>query len=129
MTGAGSPRSSRATPIAIGVAVAIALVGGYWFMAQGPGRQLLSPPGSTVLEAAGDADQTTPAFSVREGWAIEWESSGTRFAFAIRGDRDFGTVISIDEPGNGTTSPTGAGSFHIEVDADGPWSIKVTQGE
>lgn len=102
---------------------------GYWFVALGPGRQLVSPAGSNVAEFSGDGDQTTDSFTVREGWAIEWQSSGERFAYAIRGDRDFGTVIDIDAPGNGVTSPTGSGTFFLDVTAEGPWSITVRQGD
>jgi hypothetical protein len=112
------------------VAIAILLIlGGFWLFTQGPGRQLLSPQGSTVASFSGESDQTTGSFQVREGWAIHWGSTGQKFAFAIRGDRDFGTVINITEPGRGVTSPTGAGSFHLDVTAQGAWTISITQGD
>jgi len=115
---------------AFAVAIALLLIlGGYWVFTQGPGRQLLSPQGSTVASFSGATDQTTGSFQVREGWAIHWDSTGQKFAFAIRGDRDFGTVINITEPGSGVTSPTGAGSFHLEVTAQGSWTISITQGD
>jgi hypothetical protein len=110
------------------IIVLVSFAGVYLFFTQGPGTQFLSPAGSTVAAYSGDGDQTTLAFKVREGWAIQWESKGDQFAFAIQGDRDFGKVIDINEPGNGVTSPTGAGSFHLEVTATGPWTISITQG-
>lgn len=122
------PRPRRLTPVIVVVALAL-FAGGYWFLTQGPGRQLLSPAGSAVADFGGEGSQSTPTFEVREGWAIEWESTGDRFAFAIRGDRDFGTVIDIDEPGNGVTSPTSGGSFYLEVTAQGAWSIVIKQGQ
>lgn len=125
----GENRQSRGLPIIIGLVVLLVVVLAGWFLTQGPGQQLLSPAGSTVAEFAGESDQVTDSFSVREGWAIHWESSGDAFSFAIEGDRDFGTVIDIDEPGNGVTSPTGSGTFHLEITADGPWTVRVTQGE
>ena len=115
---------------AVGLAVvAILLVGGYWLMTEGPGVRLLSPAGSTVAEFTGEGDIATDTFHVRDGWAIRWESTGERFAFAIGGDRDFGTVIDIDEPGSGVTSPTGSGAFRLDVTGEGPWSIVIVQGD
>ena len=114
--------------IVLVIAVLVSFVGVYWFFTQGPGVQLISPAGSTVAAYSGDGDQTTPAFKVRDGWGIQWESTGEHFAFAIKGDRDFGKVIDISEPGSGVTSPTGAGSFRLEVTAKGPWTISITQG-
>jgi hypothetical protein len=114
--------------IVLVIAVLVTFVGVYWFFTQGPGLQIVSPAGSTVAAFGGEGNQTTATFKVREGWGIQWESQGTQFAFAIQGDRDFGKVIDINEPGTGVTSPTGAGSFHLEVTANGPWTISITQG-
>ena len=110
------------------VALALGLAA-YWFMTRGPGQQIVSPPRSTITHFSGDGDQVTDSFVVREGWAIQWASTADHFAFAIAGDRDFGTVIDVDEAGNGTTSPTGGGTFHLEIAADGPWTIDITQGD
>ena len=121
-------KSSRPLIIAL-VGLLVLVAAGYWFLSQGPGQQILSPAGSTVAEFSGDTDQTTSSFDVREGWAIHWESTGEAFAFAIAGDRDFGTVIDVDEPGNGVTSPTGGGTFNLEIAADGPWTVRITQGD
>ena len=130
MTIGETRQSSTGRPIIIGLVVLLVVaIAGYWFFTQGPGQQLLSPPGSTVAEFEGDADEVTSSFDVREGWAIHWESSGDAFSFAINGDRDFGTVIDIDEPGNGITSPTGSGTYHLEITADGPWTVTITQGD
>jgi hypothetical protein len=104
-------------------------VAAYWFLTLGPGQRIVSPPESTVLQFSGSGDQTTPPFQVREAWDIQWESMGDRFSLAIRGDRDFGTVIEVDEAGSGVTSPTGAGSYYLEVTADGAWSVRITQGD
>jgi hypothetical protein len=132
MTEAIEPARRRRRWVLPALVAAIALIvilGGYWAFTQGPGRQLLSPAGSTVATFSGDSDQTTGSFQVREGWAIHWDSTGQKFAFAIRGDRDFGTVINITEPGSGVTSPTGTGSFDLEVTAQGAWTISITQGD
>jgi len=112
----------------LGLAVIAILVGGYWFLTQGPGTQFTSPAGSTVADFKGSGDQSTATFTVREGWRIDWQHDSA-FAFAIRGDRDFGKVIDEQGSGSGVTSPVGAGSFHLEITADGPWEIKVIQGD
>ena len=130
MTSEANRHTRTWTPIVIvAVALLVVAIGAYWFLTQGPGQQLLSAPGSTIIEFSGESDQSTDSFTVREGWAIHWESTGDAFAFAIDGDRDFGTVIDIDEPGNGVTSPTGSGTFRLEIVADGPWTMMVTQGD
>lgn len=104
------------------------VAGGYWFLTEGPGQRILSPPGSSVAEFEGPGAMTTSSFKVREGWQIHWDSQSENFTLAIRGDRDFGTVIELTEPTSGITAPVGAGSFHLEVSAEGDWSITVLQG-
>jgi hypothetical protein len=121
-------RRRRVAAVALVGVVAI-LVVGYWFLFLGPGRAILSPPGSTVASFTGDANQITTSFTVRDGWAINWQSSGSSFAFAIKGDRDYGTVVNNAGPGSGITSPAGSGTFHLEVTAVGPWTIDITQGD
>ena len=111
------------------VLVVVLLLGLYWFMTDGPGARWLSPPGSTVAQFEGSANAITDSFRVRAGWSIHWDSSSESFALAIGGDRQFGTVITLDEPGSGVTSPTGAGTFHLEITALGPWQIRVAQGD
>jgi len=119
---------SRLLLAVLAVAVIAIVLGGYWFLTQGPGTQFTSPAGSTVADFKGSGDQTTGTFTVREGWRIDWQHDSA-FAFAIRGDRDFGKVIDEQGSGSGVTSPVGAGSFHLEITADGPWEIKVIQGD
>lgn len=121
-------RRTITTLVVVVVAIAV-VVGGFWFLAQGPGVRLLSPPQSTVAEFSGTGDQSTPAFGVRNGWRIHWQSTGERFSMAIRGDQDLGTVIESGEPATGVTSPAGAGTFHLDISADGSWSIRIEQGD
>ena len=123
------PARRRARVILIGVIVAIVLGSGYWLLTQGPGTRLTSPAGSEVTEFSGTGDEVTDTFQVREGWEIHWQNSGDRFAFAITGDRDFGTVIDQQEPGSGITSPVGGGTYRLEITAEGEWTVEVRQGE
>ena len=126
--GHGPSRRTRwPTPVALLVGL-LALAAVAYVLAEGPGQSLLSPTGSTVAELSGDGDQTSDAFDVREGWSIHWENRGDRFAFAITGDRDFGTVVEQDESGTGVTSPAGGGRYRLEIQAEGPWEIRIVQG-
>lgn len=107
------------------LAVTAAVV--YWYMNNGPGQA--SPAGSTVLQLEGAGNQSTEPFTVRPGWRIDWQNTGDQFLMAITGDRDFGTVVEQQEPGSGVTSPTGGGTYRIDVTAVGEWSITVVQGD
>lgn len=85
------------------------------------------PPPTTVLEIEGTGDEISDAFEVAEGWQIVWQTDGTAFAFAIRGDQDVGQVVKQTGPSSGVTSIVPVGSFYLEITATGPWSIKVVQ--
>jgi hypothetical protein len=77
----------------------------------------------------GESDATGGEFEVRPGWQIVWQTDGERFAFAVRGEQDLGTIVDQTGPSSGVTSVAAAGTFNIEVTAKGPWSIKVVQGQ
>jgi hypothetical protein len=128
------PDKVRRRPGWIVIAAVVVLViavgiGAYWFLTQGPGNRLVSPEGSDITEFNGDGDQTTDSFEVRDQWQVHWENSGESFAFAIKGDQDLGTIVEQDGPGSGVTSVVAGGTFHLEITAEGPWEIRITQGE
>jgi hypothetical protein len=99
----------------------------YWYVS-GPGRPG-GEAGSVIADLSGSGNTQSPTFFARENWQIEWQTEGQAFSFAIHGDVDFGTVVTQDGPGSGISSPTATGDFFIEVTAEGPWSITVTQGD
>lgn len=111
------------------VGVVTVAAAGLWFFTLGPGQRVLSPAGSTVAHFNGPGAATTGEFRVREGWQIHWDSESDTFSLAIRGDRDFGTVVEVDEPTSGITAPVGGGTFFLEVSAEGDWSVEVIQGD
>ena len=85
--------------------------------------------GSLGLEMSGSGNETSETFFARQGWSIDWENTGQYFSYTIRGDVEFGQVVTQNGPGNGSTSPVPTGNFFIEVVAQGPWSMRVVQGE
>ena len=86
-------------------------------------------PGSTLVALSGNGNKVSEDFYARRGWSIEWENTGQYFSYTIHGDVEFGQVITQNGPGSGITSPVPVGTFSIEVVAQGPWSIKVIQGD
>ena len=125
-----SARNRPPWQIAAGVAGVILLVlGGYWFMAEGPGARIISPPESVVAEFTGTGDDVTESFDVRRGWRMDWSTTGDAMTIAIRGDQNMGTVVTTDEPASGTTDPPAGGVFHLEVGAEGDWTVTILQGD
>lgn len=125
-----SVRTRPAWQVAAALGVIVMLVlGGYWFIAEGPGARIISPPGSVVAEFSGTGDEVTESFDVRRGWRMDWSTTGDSLAIAIRGDQNMGTVVETDEPSSGTTDPPAGGVFHLEVTAEGDWTITVFQGD
>jgi hypothetical protein len=89
----------------------------------------LAPALGTILELSGTGDMQSESFTVVSGWQIVWQTDGGGFAIAVRGDQDLGTIVNQEGPASGATSLPSAGTFHLEVTAKGPWSLKVLQGE
>jgi len=123
---APAARDRRPLLIAAGVAIVVVLA---WFFALGPGARILSPKGSAVAEFDGTGNQTTPSFTVRDGWEIHWTSESEAFTLAIRGDRNLGTVVDGAGSGLGVTSPPVGGTFHLEITAGSSWSVTIVQGD
>lgn len=115
---------AAAAVLALGLVVA-----GYWFLADGPGARLISPPGSTVAQFTGTGDAASDSFDVRPGWRMRWSTSGRRLTVSIRGEQNLGTVVDVDEAVTGVTSPPTGGVYHLEVSAEGPWTIAILQGD
>jgi hypothetical protein len=122
-------RPGRTVTAVVVLLVLVVGIGVYWFLTQGPGNRLVSPAGSDITAFTGDGDQTTTSFEVRDQWQVHWENSGDTFNFAINGDQDLGTIVEQDGPGSGVTSVVAGGTFYLDISAEGPWEIRITQGE
>jgi hypothetical protein len=113
--------------LAISAAVLIAVILGAYIVLSARQPALDEANREEIAEFSGEGDQITGSFTVGEGWQIHWQNDGQHFEFAIKGDFDFGTVIDQDAPGSGITSPVPTGTFHLEVTAEGPWSVLILQ--
>jgi hypothetical protein len=82
----------------------------------------------TVFEMEGTGDATSEPFDASAGLRIEWKTTGKTFRIAMTGDQDLGTIVNQSGPASGSISVAVTGTFHLEVTADGPWSITVLQG-
>jgi len=93
-----------------------------------PTAATTSAPPDLILDQNGSSDATTEVFTVDPGWQITWRTDGESFAFKVSGDQNLGTIVEKKGPASGVTSLAPAGSFRIEVEAVGPWSIVVVNG-
>ena len=121
----GRPPKRRAWLVIAFVIAAIA-IGGYLLTKTDPADKA-PPKRTTVASFQGTGDETTEKFDVTKSWRIDWKSSGKRFAFAITGDRDFGTVIDRKKPGSGITTAEGTGTYRLVIKAKGAWSVRILQ--
>lgn len=84
-----------------------------------------SGDGAVVAQFHGHGNRTTDAFVVQDGWEIRWETSGKRFQVVVTGADDVGTVVDQHDRGGGSTYPAGAGTFRVEVAAQGSWTMTI----
>jgi hypothetical protein len=71
----------------------------------------------------------SPPFEVVPGWQIQWQIDGASLAIAVSGDQNLGVVVDEAGPASGVTSLAPAGTFRLDIVANGPWSITVIQGD
>ena len=81
-----------------------------------------------LVDQKGSGDFTSADFVARRGWQIQWQTDADTFDLQVHGQPDVGRISDHPGPVSGVVSPPQAGTFHIEIKADGPWSVKVLQG-
>jgi hypothetical protein len=115
------------TSVLLVVAV-VAIAGAGWYRLVGPGRPG-GDPGSVLVDLSGSGDARSDSFVARDGWQIQWETEGDHFTISIDGDVAIGTAVEQVGPGSGITAPVPTGRFSLTIEADGAWSLRVTQGD
>ena len=80
-----------------------------------------------LLDISGDGDAVSEEFSVSRGWRIQWQIDGPSIVLTLR-DAD-GTTKILEQPGPavGVTQPIPSGTFTLEINAEGPWTLRVVQ--
>src|SRR4029079_4760636 len=86
-------------------------------------RASAAPSQLIVLQLNGNEATRSESFTVQPGWQIVWQTEGTRFAVAVRGDQDLGTLVNQTVPSSGVASSSAGGRFHLEITATGPWTL------
>ena len=81
----------------------------------------------TVIEMAGEGDATSEAFTVTQGWQIEWRIEGASIELSLDGADGLTKILEQPGPAVGVTQPTPTGTFTMHVTAEGSWRIRVVQ--
>ena len=86
-------------------------------------------PQQVILTLEGDSHEVSDSFEVKPGWQIQWQIEGTSIAVAVTGEQNLGVLIDEEGPASGVTGIAQGGVFRLEIAANGPWSIRVIDGE
>ena len=86
-------------------------------------------PRQILLEFSGTDHEVSEPFEVVPGWQIQWQTDGASLAIAVTGDQNLGIIVDESGPASGVTSLAPAGTFRLDIAANGPWSITIIQGE
>jgi hypothetical protein len=86
-------------------------------------------PRQVVLSVTGESHEITDTFEVKPGWQIHWQTDGTSIAVAVTGASNLGVLIDYPGPASGVTGVAEGGEYRLEIEANGPWSITVIDGE
>jgi len=85
-----------------------------------------SPSAVAVTRFSGDGDETTERFEVTNRWHVHWEAEGDTFRLSILGG-GYGQVLDEEGPSSGSVVAVSPGEYRLEIESDGPWTIRVTQ--
>lgn len=82
-----------------------------------------------VTSFTGSGAQTTRPFTVSDRWEIQWDASGDLFQIYLYGAR--GDIVGVAAnqlgPGSGRAFQPGAGSYYLQMNAMGNWTVRVVQ--
>lgn len=95
----------------------------------GPTDATPPQPQQVILTIEGDSHDVSDSFEVKPGWQILWQIDGTSIAVAVTGEQNLGVLIDEEGPASGVTGIAQGGVFRLEIAANGPWSIRVIDGE
>ncbi len=84
---------------------------------------------TTVKEFTGSGAQTTRPFTVYDGWEIRWDASGDVFQiYVYTGGGDLsGVAANQMGTGSGAAFQPNGGSYYLQMNAIGNWTVRVVQ--
>jgi WD40 repeat protein len=82
-----------------------------------------------IKEFSGNGLQTTRPFTVKGGWEIQWDSKGEILQISVyKGTGEFvGLVSNQMGPGTGSAYQPKGGTYYLQANAMGDWSIKIVK--
>jgi len=83
--------------------------------------------GAPLVEFRGVGDRVTGSFTVDEAWSVEWSTEDERIEIFLKATESGipSVVASPVDPGEGRAVYAQGGTFHFEIEADGPWRLSV----
>ncbi len=80
-----------------------------------------------IVEYAGDGQKLTPPFSISGPWEVHWQSDGNQFQIFLSDSLGNFIQLLVDQQGGGSgVSPIPqAGTYTLNISADGPWSLAI----
>jgi hypothetical protein len=112
----------------LAILVVGAAIAGFLLLRDGGEKPAAGPEPAqpkVVTTFSGSGNKRTEPFNVDSGWEIRWKTEGKRFAVAVSGAENLGTVIEQRGKQTGATFPRGAGKFRLKITAKGPWRIDI----
>lgn len=88
--------------------------------------------GETVLKTfSGSGGKNTRPFTVSAGWEIQWDAKGDIFQlFLHKADGSMAGVPANQQgSGKGSSYQAKAGTYYLQVNAMGKWSINIVNVE
>ncbi len=80
-----------------------------------------------VASFSGTGTQSTRPFRVSSGWEIRWEAQGDLFQIFLRNEsgEPVGVPANQQGAGSGSSYQARGGSYYLEMNALGPWTVTV----
>lgn len=82
-----------------------------------------------VQEFSGSGQHTTRPFTVDDGWEIQWDFTGDILQIYINDDSGGLAGVAANEQGesNGSAYQARGGTYHLEMNAMGQWTVRVVE--
>ena len=84
---------------------------------------------TAVQTLSGTGKKNTRPFTVQNGWEIQWDARGDIFGLCLfRADGEIESLPAFQtKPGKGASYQAKGGTYYLEVNAAGDWTIKIVQ--